>query len=79
MNDKKYLKILMERWPPPETMDLLEARDIVKAEKVWGDLEKKGYVKISDYAICGFEKVKGRFVSITVVGLQRAKDKDDEN
>lgn len=34
----------------------------------WRDMEKRGYACISDTARCGFERIRGTFVSITEAG-----------
>lgn len=34
----------------------------------WRGMEARGYARISDTARCGFEKLRGTFVSITEAG-----------
>ncbi len=71
ISDKDFLLLqkLYSQCPPPGCFDLREVRDPVMAEKTWGEMAKKGYVKVSNIALVDLEKVKGKFVTITDAGI----------
>lgn len=72
--EKQLLKNVLAKYPQPETFDINEVKNPVRAREIWSDLERRGYAKISDHAICGFERVRGEFVSITEAGVEAVKE-----
>ncbi len=62
------LKVLTAVNNRDDVFDIGDTGDPEKAEIFWSDLEKRGYVTISNFARCGFEKVAGRFVALTEAG-----------
>lgn len=72
--EKTLICRMLAAFPPPQVFDLLESKNPEKARQVWGNLEKRGYVTISDHAVCGFERVRGEYVLITEAGIQASQE-----
>lgn len=62
--DRRNLKELTRRIDT--AVELENDRQI----EYWRGMEKRGYARISDTARCGFEKLRGTFVSITEAGRE---------
>jgi hypothetical protein len=71
ISDKDFLILqkLYKLCPPPGCFDIRDTRNPNLAEKLWGEMANKGYVKIDDFASVGIEKIKGKFVTITNAGV----------
>lgn len=67
------INLVLEKYPPPQTFDLQESNRPELAEKIWSDLERRGYASISDTAVCVLSRIQGRFVSITEAGIEAVK------
>lgn len=59
--------------------DLLEAPNPQKAEAYWSVMVSHGYAEISDFSRVMFERIKGRFVSITQEGKEAMQAFDTES
>lgn len=76
-SEKNLLKRFNDNYPYPSCMEMGEAPNPAKAKEVWREMEKKGYVKITHSARCGFEALRGEFVTLTKAGLHLISTPDE--
>lgn len=73
MNHISVLKRINELAPYPQCYSLDQATNRDKARGVLHELSKSGYVRLHDYARCGFEMVKGEYATLTEIGIEAIK------